>query len=158
MWALVLPAVICGVVICLCTLCIVMSYMDARVERKESMRKGIARITIEPGIAYLRSGRGPVHFGKHVASAAHYQLRQMLAYKCSRTGGRSYIEVDGRDSTMTCSNCGTKSGPVGLSGLAVRQWRCKDCGGLHDRDINAAMNTLRVGVGATPQRGICNDA
>jgi putative transposase len=95
-------------------------------------------------------GRGPVHFGKHVASAAHYQLRQMLAYKCSRTGGRSYIEVDGRDSTMTCSNCGTKSGPVGLSGLAVRQWRCKDCGGLHDRDINAAMNTLRVGVGATP--------
>jgi DnaJ-domain-containing protein 1 len=32
-----------------------MSYMDARVERKESMRKGIARITIEPGIAYLRS-------------------------------------------------------------------------------------------------------
>jgi len=37
-------------------------------------------------------------------------------------------------------------------------WRLQDCGGLHDRDINAAMNTLRVGVGATPQRGICNDA
>jgi len=99
-------------------------------------------------------GRGPVHFGKHVASAAHYQLRQMLAYKC-RTGGRSYIEVDGRDSTMTCSNCGGLTGPPpGLSGLAVRQWRCKGCGSLHDRDINAAINTLLVGVGATLQRGI----
>jgi IS605 OrfB family transposase len=89
------------------------------------------------------------HFGKHVASAAHYQLRSMLSYKC-RSGGRTYIEVDGRDSTMTCSNCGGLTGPPSdLGGLAVRRWRCKDCGSLHDRDVNAAINTLLVGVGAT---------
>jgi IS605 OrfB family transposase len=87
-------------------------------------------------------------FGKSVASSGINQLRQMLAYKC-RTDGRAYIEVDGRYSTMTCSNCGSRSGPTGWRGLAVRHWRCEDCGSLHDRDCNAAINTLRVGVGAT---------
>ena len=90
-------------------------------------------------------------FGKSVASSGIGQLRQMLGYKC-RTDGRTYIEVDGKYSTMTCSSCGSLSGPTGWSGLAVRQWRCKDCGSLHDRDVNAARNTLLVGVGATHER------
>jgi putative transposase len=38
-------------------------------------------------------------FGKSVTSAGHFQLRSMLAYKCSRTGGREYIEVSNRHST-----------------------------------------------------------
>jgi len=50
---------------------------------------------------------------------------------------------------MTCSVCGAVSGPTGLAGLSVRQWRCKDCGSLHDRDINASRNTLLAGVGCT---------
>lgn len=84
-------------------------------------------------------------FGKSVSAASTGQLRQMLAYKC-RADGRRYIEVDSKFSTMTCSSCGARSGPTGLSGLAVRQWRCA-CGALHDRDCNAAMNTLLVGAG-----------
>lgn len=85
-------------------------------------------------------------FGKSVASSGHYQLRQMLSYK-SRAGGTEYVEVDSRNSTKTCSNCGSLSGPTGLGGLAVRQWECRDCGAYHDRDINAARNTLIAGLG-----------
>lgn len=95
-------------------------------------------------------------FGKGVASSGHYQLRQMLDYKC-RAGGRRYVEVDPRNSTMTCSFCGAISGPTGLVGLSVRQWRCKDCGSLHDRDINAARNTLLAGVGYTHE-AVCASA
>lgn len=84
-------------------------------------------------------------FGKSVSSSAHHQLREMLDYKC-RAGGRTYIEVDSKYSTMTCSNCGQKTGPTGWDGLAVRQWQCMDCGCLHDRDINAARNTLLAGL------------
>jgi putative transposase len=84
-------------------------------------------------------------FGKSVASSGHAQLRWMLRYK-SLIGGTEYIEVDSRRSTMTCSNCGAQSGPTGLSGLAVRQWRCA-CGAQHDRDVNAAINTLLAGAG-----------
>jgi len=34
----------------------------------------------------------------------------------------------------------------------VRQWRCKDCGSLHDRDTNSAIHTLYVGIGAIHER------
>jgi IS605 OrfB family transposase len=89
-------------------------------------------------------------FGKSVASSSHGQLRQMLAYK-SRTDGRAYIEVPSRNSTRICSTCGALSGPQGLAGLRVRQWRCSECGTLHDRDINAARNTLLAGAGDGPR-------
>jgi putative transposase len=54
-------------------------------------------------------------FGKSVASSGHYQLRKMLSYK-SRAGGTKYVEVDGKFSTMTCSECGSLSGPTGFAG------------------------------------------
>lgn len=89
-------------------------------------------------------------FGKSVASSGHAQLRSMLAYKCTASG-RRYIEVASRHSTMTCSACGDMSGPTGLAGLSVRQWVCTSCGMIHDRDVNAAVNTntLIAGLGAS---------
>lgn len=89
-------------------------------------------------------------FGKSVASSAHGQLRSMLAYK-SRSGGTQYIEVSPKHSTMRCSACGELSGPTGLSNLAVRQWRCA-CGAQHDRDVNAAINTLHAALGTSVER------
>jgi putative transposase len=87
-------------------------------------------------------------FGKSVASSGHYQLRRFLAYK-SPISGTQYVEVDSRNSTKTCSNCGAMTGPTGLAGLKVRQWRCTECGIHHDRDVNAARNTLLAAVGMT---------
>lgn len=85
-------------------------------------------------------------FGKSVASAGHYQLRSLLTYKC-RAGGRRYVEVAAKNSTRTCSSCRCLSGPTGLAGLSVRQWACVECGVSHDRDVNAAVNTLIAGAG-----------
>lgn len=90
-------------------------------------------------------------FGKSVASSAHAQLRGMLAYK-SRIGGRQYLEVPSKYSTKTCSACGSPSGPTGFAGLSVRAWECAVCGTAHDRDINAAVNTLRLGLGISHDR------
>jgi transposase len=92
-------------------------------------------------------------FGKSVASSAHAQLCTMLEYK-SPTGGTQYYEVDSRNSTRTCSACGCLSGPTGLAGLSVRTWECGECGTQHDRDINAAINTLVAGVGTTLERDV----
>jgi len=83
-------------------------------------------------------------FGKSVASSGHAQLRQMLAYK-SIASGRLYVEVDNRNSTRTCSACGALTGPRGWAGLSVRHWTC-GCGASHDRDTNAAINTLMLGM------------
>jgi hypothetical protein len=49
------------------------------------------------------------------------------------------------------SNCGSLSGPSGLGGLTVRRWTC-GCGAEHDRDCNAAMNALIVGLGMSHER------
>jgi putative transposase len=89
-------------------------------------------------------------FGKSVASAGHAQLRGMLAYKCTASG-RQFLEVPSQHSTRTCAACGALTGPTGYAGLSVRQWTCAACGVDHDRDVNAAVNTLIAGVGITPE-------
>ena len=86
-------------------------------------------------------------FGKSVASSGHAQLRSMLAYKSPASGTR-YVEVDAKFSTMTCSVCRARSGPHGWGALAVRQWTCVECGSSHQRDTNAALNTLIAGAGS----------
>jgi putative transposase len=90
-------------------------------------------------------------FGKSVTSAGHAQLRGMLAYKCTASG-RQFLEVPSKYSTKTCSACGSLSGPTGYAGLQVRQWTCAACGADHDRDVNAAINTLTAGVGMPLER------
>ena len=87
-------------------------------------------------------------FGKSVIEAGLSQLTQMLTYKC-RIGGRKLHPVDSHYTTMTCSTCGSVTGPKGLSGLAVRFWECSVCGTQHDRDINAAMQVLKTGLGTS---------
>lgn len=90
-------------------------------------------------------------FGKSVVAAAHGQLRSMLLYK-SRAGDTEYIEVPSKGSTRICSHCGADTGPRGWAGLSVRQWVCVACGTHHDRDVNAAVNTLKAAVGMIVER------
>ena len=84
-------------------------------------------------------------FGKSVSDAGISQLRQMLTYK-SDNHGRRCVLVDSKYTTMTCSNCGARTGPIGLAGLKVRFWEC-GCGAVHDRDVNAARVVLKTGPG-----------
>lgn len=88
-------------------------------------------------------------FGKSVSSSSHGQLRSMLNYKskCRTDGLGVYIEVPSKNSTRICSNCKALTGPTGWAGLSVREWDCSACGAHHDRDINAAVNTLISGAG-----------
>lgn len=89
---------------------------------------------------------------KSVLDASWSQLKSMLAYKAIALG-IDLKEVNESWTSITCSCCGTKSGPSGLSGLSVREWTCDSCGTQHDRDVNAARNILRVGHN-TPIKGI----
>ena len=81
---------------------------------------------------------------KGIYDASWYQIKAFLSYKTLRRGGRM-LEINERNSTVTCSNCFEKSGPSGLSGLGIREWICRACGASHSRDHNAAKNILRLG-------------
>ena len=88
---------------------------------------------------FVQSGNG-----KSSTDASIGVIRDLLKYKAIRHSGYCF-EVKENSSTVTCSHCHKKSGPSGLSGLGVREWICSECHVHHDRDVNAAMNILRVG-------------
>lgn len=79
---------------------------------------------------------------KSVLDAGWSAFRSMLKYKSA-----GYIEVDERFTTQSCSECGSIAGPKGRAGLNERRWTCDGCGESHDRDVNSAVNILRLGLG-----------
>lgn len=93
-------------------------------------------------------------YGKQYSNLALGAIRELLKYKlASRIDGfGELILVNNKNSTKTCSTCGDLTGPSGLNGLAVRVWVCSSCGATHDRDINAAINTLYLGKGVTSDK------
>jgi putative transposase len=82
--------------------------------------------------------------GKATLDVSWSMLRNFLKYK-SDHAGVVFAEVNEARTTQTCSECFALSGPQGREGLAVRQWVCGDCGSVHDRDQNAALNIARLG-------------
>ena len=46
-------------------------------------------------------------------------------------------------SSKTCSQCGWINKELELSD---REWICKSCGVIHDRDLNASINILNEGI------------
>ena len=81
---------------------------------------------------------------KSVLDTGFAALKTMLRYKCENAGVW-FAEVNESYTTLTCSHCNGDTGPSGLGGLGIREWECMDCGTVHDRDINAATNILRLG-------------
>ncbi len=74
---------------------------------------------------------------KSVYDVAWGSLRTMTQDK-GDDAGRLVDSIDEAFSTQDCHVCGTRCGPKGLAGLAVRQWTCVVCGTVHQRDQNSA--------------------
>jgi putative transposase len=70
------------------------------------------------------------------------QAVRLIEEKAERAG--KHVEKIDRwyPSTKTCSACGHVQRKISLS---TRHWTCPQCGQVHDRDVNAAINILAVG-------------
>ena len=69
---------------------------------------------------------------------------RMLEYKLRDCGG-VLIRVDRwYPSSQLCHICGHREPSV--KDLRIRKWTCPECGAVHDRDVNAAVNLLREGL------------
>ena len=82
---------------------------------------------------------------KSVLDAGWSSFRTMLKYKCDHAAVW-FEEVNERYSSQDCGVCHARTGPKGLSGLAVREWTCSVCQTVHDRDTNAAKIILARGL------------
>ena len=82
------------------------------------------------------------HLAKSINDASWGKFFEILSYKAEEAG-RVVIKVPRFEPTSkTCSECGAINQELTLND---RQWVCKSCGVLHDRDFNAAKNIRRVG-------------
>jgi len=119
--------------------------------RRDFLHKESAKIVQAHGLVVVgnvsASRLAGTSMAKSVLDAGWSSFRDMLRYKSRLRGGGVCLEVNESGSSQTCSACGAKppSRPRGIAGLRERVWRCDGCGAVHDRDVNAARNILRLG-------------
>jgi len=81
-----------------------------------------------------------------IADMGFAELRRQLVYKAERRGGQVIFIDRWYPSSKTCSCCRHK---LARLDLGIRQWTCPECGTLHDRDVNAAINLKKMAVSST---------
>ena len=80
---------------------------------------------------------------KSISDVSWSEFVRMLEYKANWYGKQISKISRWYPSSQICSDCGFSSGKKSLS---IREWTCTNCGGHHDRDINASINILNEGL------------
>ena len=84
------------------------------------------------------------HLAKSISDASWGAFLNMLTYK-AEWNDKKVVKIDRfYPSSQTCSVCGYVNKET--KDLSVRGWECPSCHTHHDRDVNAAINILRVGL------------
>ena len=82
--------------------------------------------------------------GKSTLDNGYGMFLAMLDYKLAERGGK-LVKVDKFfPSSQICHCCGCRNPEV--RDLRIREWICPDCGAVHDRDTNAAINIRTEGM------------
>jgi putative transposase len=81
---------------------------------------------------------------KSTLDAGWSAFKTMLEQKAI-PAGVVFSVVNEAYTTQTCNACGAIAGPKGRAGLNKRIWEC-ECGAVHDRDVNAALNIRARGL------------
>ena len=126
-------------------------HAKVKAQRNDHLHKESTRLVQSHAAIFVgnvsASGLAKTSMAKSVLDAGWSAFRQKLAYKAIRHQVL-FKEVGEAYSTQTCSCCGAipVSSPKGRAGLGIRQWTCRSCGAVHDRDVNAARNIARRGL------------
>ena len=119
--------------------------------RRDALHKASTALAKRYGLIVIgdvsASKLARTNMAKSIHDAGWSDFKMMLSYKALMHGGRT-LEVSERMSSQVCSECGSlpPSRPKGIADLGKRVWTCDDCETVHDRDVNAARNILRVGL------------
>jgi putative transposase len=86
---------------------------------------------------------------KSIADAAWNSFSNMLAYK-AECAGRTFVRVNPAYTSQTCSRCGYRQ----KLKLSNRHYKCPCCELSLDRDENAALNILSLGLQTVGRQAI----
>jgi putative transposase len=116
--------------------------------RRDFLHKLTTRLIRDNQVACIESLQVKNMLGNHtlakaIADVGWGELVRQLQYKASWYG-RAVVAIDKfYPSSKRCSACGHLLGSLTLD---VRQWTCPECGVVHDRDVNAALNIKAAGL------------
>jgi putative transposase len=85
-----------------------------------------------------------------IADQGFGTTRRMLGYKAAWHGGRLITADRWYPSSKICSRCGWRKPSLTL---AERTFSCQACGLVLDRDVNAAINLLKLAIGTASGAG-----
>ena len=88
------------------------------------------------------------HLAKSISDAGWSTFRQWLEYFGFKYG-KVTIAVPPHNTSQNCSNCGTKV----KKSLSTRTHVCPHCGFTEDRDVNAAINILKLALSTAGHAG-----
>ncbi|GIW59483.1 MAG: transposase [Patescibacteria group bacterium] len=88
------------------------------------------------------------HLAKSISDAGWSTFRSWLEY-FGHKYGKVTVAVPPHNTSQNCSNCGKKV----KKSLSTRTHVCTHCGYTEDRDINAAINILRLGLSTVGHTG-----
>ncbi len=84
------------------------------------------------------------HLAKAISEVSWSEFRRMLEYKAECYGRTIIIAPSNYASSQLCSECNYKN--TEMKNLAIREWICPVCGSIHDRDVNASKNLLKLAM------------
>ena len=91
-----------------------------------------------------RKGKGKRGLNRVILATGWGELRRMIEYKAART-----VAVDPRNTSRTCHECGHVAKG---NRLTQADFECLACGHAGNADVNAALNILARGTGASGRR------
>ena len=84
---------------------------------------------------------------RRILDCSWYTFRQLLTQKAEQYGCNLIVIPKYYPSSKSCSNCGSINNNLKLTD---REYICPNCGLTLDRDYNASLNILKVGLGTSP--------
>ena len=94
-------------------------------------------------------------WGRKVSDLGFADFVKKLVYIAKKKGVKLTFIDKWHPTSKTCSVCG---GVNEALNLRDRTWQCNDCGTVHDRDRNAAINIFRVGASTHEGEDVSPDA
>ena len=91
------------------------------------------------------------HLARAISDVGMGELRRQIEYKAKWYGREAVVIDRWAPTSKTCSDCGHRAIKMPLT---VRVWTCPACGAVHDRDVNAARNILRLAIESKQPEGI----
>jgi len=95
------------------------------------------------------------HLAQAIADVGFAEFRRQLIYKAAWYGCRVVVVSRWEPTSKRCSGCGWIDADLTL---ADRVFQCEGCGLALDRDLNAAINLMKLADSSPDSQNACGDA